>query len=782
MDVSEIMRLAGANEDAETFQVALEGAPRPGSQLALRPAASAERRALAEKRGYAMPLPYNPNADRVYARMCVALNALGEVNNVVGDLWKCLDRLRFGEDPDSGFSEAATKIQEGPLADIERLVKGAGFALDQSFDRRAEQETSVPYGGMVKLVRGGGLGLSDLDTGCLHLRGEVAEALAILKIVAPEIDKATLRDLPEIDADLWKKAAPAFLKGIEGRVDVLCAAVEKLIEKRTGSRSGTIADALDRQQLAHGAALAEALGAQPPEQPNWRTGFGEATERAAGLKLDLPLRSGYDKNDVYAFVQGLNAKLAKDKRLSAGATSKYDATQVTDIDFSKSSVMLWFVMAPGVPADAAHAKLLAQVLADAVLTFDNAESLFQWDGDAQRPDKDTYRASALQLDVVESALGGIGESVAAMVGKAFAQRFGDDEIWVLGTQALKHKALKVSVVKAYADQGGRSESATTASFTLADLMQYQPVALKDVPKPVALQWKAAGALQEASKNLAALRVEATEYVVKLKALPGSGPMSPDDMRRYGERNQGRLITADSEEDAKSKFAAKMRLNPTFIDAELATAKSKSAALPLDADNRNFKLSLSPFVKADRRAMNRLKKDFGANFEKTVTVGAPTPEVARAILAPVYGIAPSDLFVGKTEHAPAMEGARAVFVARFSIPARKPATADASWADEEEKMASDFELALERSPIKSAKASKAQIKVTKIGFEGSGAKYALKVTMEISGEGVSSEDADLITALDKRGEAALDAVVMHGEQAADVAFGDTDWKRAILEVM
>ncbi len=738
MDVSEIMRLAGADEDAETFQVALEGKPRPGSQLALRPAAPTGRRALAEKRGYAAPMPYNPHADRVYSRMCVAVDALGEVNGVVGDLWKCLDRMRFGEDPDSGFGEVAAKIQEGPLADIEKLVKGVGFALDQGFDRRGEHESVGPFGGMVKMIGGGGMGVYGLDTCCLHMRGEVAEALAILKIVAPEIDKASPRDLPEIDADLWKKAGPAFLKSIEGRVDVLCAAVEKLIERKMGSKSGTMADALDRQQLAQGAALAEALGTLPPERPDWGTGLSEAASDKGALRLMLLLTPNYDKNEVYAFVKVLNAKLAKDKKLSAGMTSKYDATQVTDIDFHKGSAELWFAMAPEAEADKAHAKLLSDLVADAVLGYENADILFHWDGDEERPAKGTYAARELEIAVVESALRGIAEAAADMVGKAFVQRLGNDEFWVLGTQALKNGSLKVSVVKAYADQGGKPEKAKQGSFTMSDLTRYKQVPLKDVPVPVAVQWKASGALKEASESLAATQAEAGGPSQSWRL--GVVFHAPG-----GQFNEPMWILPF--ETTKNGAATKVHL------VKWPSGKKK----PLPA----------------KQAGGWDERAFSSNGAKAVEV-KDIPAEVLALLKATGAL--------KGEHAPAMEAMKAVFVARFSIPAHKPSAADESWAAEEAKMASDFELAMERSPIKSAKAPKAQIKVTKIGFEGTGAKYALKVTVEVSGEGVSSEDDDLITALDKRGDAALDAVVQHGEQAAEVAFGDTDWKRSTLEVM
>lgn len=643
MDLSEILRLAGADEDAETFQVALEGTPRPGSMLAIQPAASA-RRALAEKRGYAAPMAYNPNADRVFTRMCVAVDALGEVNGVVGDLWKCLDRMRFGEDPESGFGEAAAKIQEGPLSDIEKLVKGVGFALDQGFDRRGERETVGPMG-MVKMIGGGGMGVHGLDTCCLHLRGEVAEALAILKIVAPEIDKASTRDLPEIDADLWKKAGPAFLKSIEGRVDVLCAAIEKLVEKRMASKSGSMADAADRQMLAQGAELAEAVFALPPERQNWSTGLSEAAGDRGALKLVLPLTPKYDKNEVYAFVKSLNAKLAKDKKLSAGMTSKFDATQVTDMDFTSGSVTLWFAMAPEAKADAAHAKLLADLVADAVLGYENADILFHWDGDEERPAKGTYAARELEIDVVESV-----EQMHADIVEG-----GGSQTWRLGM--VFH--------------------APGSEFN--DAMWILPF--------------------EVTKNGAATKVHLVKWPAgKKKPLPAKQAGGWDD------------------------------------------------------------------------------RAFNSNNAKAVEVQDIPAEVLALLKATGAMKGPS---------APAMEAMKAVFVVKMTIPAHKPSAAASdpeAWTAEEEKMASDFELAMERSPIKSAMAPKAMVKVTKIGFAGTGAKYALNVTAEVSGEGVSSEDDDLITALDKRAEAALDAVVDNGEQAAEAAFGDLRWDHTTIEVL
>lgn len=636
MDVSEILRLAGADENAETFQVALEGKPRPGSMLALQRAPSASPHVLAEKRGYNdLKQMYSPGVDRLYGRLGVAVDALGEVIGVVGDVWKCLDRMHFGEDPDSGIGEAAARIQGGPLADIEKLAKGAGFALDKYIDRRGEHETTGKNLAM-------GYGGDSLDVACLHLRGEVAEALAILKVVAPSLETASPRDLPSIDADLWKKAGPAFIKGVEGRVDVLCAAVEKLLAKRDETAVESRATAADRALLAHGAELAEAVFALPPERQEWGTGLSEGANDKGALRLVLPLTPNYDRNEVYAFVKVLNAKLVKDKKLSAGATGKYDATQVTDVDLTSGSATLWFAMAPEAKADKAHAKLLGDLVADAVLGYENADILFHWDGDEERPAKGTYAARELDIDIIESV-----EQMHADL------REGASQAWRIGTVF-------------HVPGGEFSEPMWVLPF-------------------------------EATKNGAATKV----HLVKWPA----GKKKPTIKQAGG---------------------------------------------------------------WDDRAFN-------SNNAKAVEI-KDTPAEVLALLKATGALKST---------APATESARAVFVTKITIPASKPSVAsdDAdAWASEESKMAADFELVMERGPIKSSKAPKAMVKVTKVGFEGTGAKYSLRATVEVSGEGVSSLDDDLITALDKRAEAALDAVVQNGEQAAEVAFGDLRWNNTTIEVM
>lgn len=776
MELSEILRLAGADEDAETFQVALEGKPRPGSMLAIQPAASA-RRALAEKRGYAAPMPYNLHADRVYSRMCVAVDALGEVNGVVVDLWKCLDRMRFGEDPESGFGEAAARIQEGPLSDIEKLVKGVGFALDQGFDRRGEHETVGPMG-MVKML--GPLGVHGLDTCCLHLRGEVAEALAILKIVAPEIDKASPRDLPEIDADLWKKTGSAFLKNIEGRVDVLCAAIEKLVEKRMASKSGAMADAADRQMLAQGAELAEAVFALPPERQNWSTGLSEAAGDRGALRLMLPLTPNYDKNEVYAFVKSLNAKLAKDKKLSAGMTSKFDATQVTDMDFTSGSVTLWFAMAPEAKADAAHAKLLADLVADAVLGYENADILFHWDGDAERPAKGTYAARELEIDVVESVEqmhadivegGGSQAWRLGMVFHAPGSEF-NDAMWILPFEATKNgAATKVHLVKWPAGKkkplpakqaGGWDDRAFNSNNAKA-------VEVQDIPAEVLALLKATGAMKGPSapamedRYAAMMESSAADYENAMRAAVKSA---------FGA-------------DAGKKAEVSFKLAPAEKIWGTADPKLAQVVGSVTISLSTSKGLVTRGVRVEATGANGvrltlIKKTGGVTTSKWSDVEsmdvAATPETV--------GEGVEQLFRTLLKKKVA-EAARAVFVVKMTIPAHKPSAAASdpeAWTAEEEKMASDFELAMERSPIKSAMAPKAMVKVTKIGFAGTGAKYALNVTAEVSGEGVSSADDDLITALDKRAEAALDAVVDNGEQAAEAAFGDLRWDHTTIEVL
>lgn len=128
-------------------------------------------------------------------------------------------------------------------------------------------------------------------------------------------------------------------------------------------------------------------------------------------------------------------------------------------------------------------------------------------------------------------------------------------------------------------------------------------------------------------------------------------------------------------------------------------------------------------------------------------------------------------------------ARSVVVVKFTIPATKSTQVDPEeWSDYEARMAITFKDAMERAPIRSEKAPKAQVRVTKIGFEGAYSKYALKLTAEITGEGVSSEDEDLMTAFDKRAEAALQAVTNAHKDAAEAAFGDLNWLHTVLDVM
>jgi hypothetical protein len=48
---------------------------------------------------------------------------------------------------------------------------------------------------------------------------------------------------------------------------------------------------------------------------------------------------------------------------------------------------------------------------------------------------------------------------------------------------------------------------------------------------------------------------------------------------FGDENQGRLVKARNEDEAKKKFAKKYRLNSFYLTVELATTKNRKKALP-----------------------------------------------------------------------------------------------------------------------------------------------------------------------------------------------------------
>lgn len=576
MDINEMMRLAGAEDGAESFQVALDGKAPAGSQL---PSARV-RQALGEARG-GMLKQASDGSSRLYGRIQVAVDALGEVYEVLCDLWKALDRLRYGEDPESGIGEAAGKLLDGPMTDVEKLVKGVGYALDSRFDARREYERGSTDSYVSRSYR-------DVDALGVHLHGEVAEALAVLERVAPLLDKAKASDVYNVDLDLWKTAGPAFVKNVRGRVDVVTTALDQLmVRKVTQDLAGTDALAFEQREAAVdtlGKALGESLRHGREESPEWGFGLGES----AGAPVHLAVPG----HGTVALVP-----------------TNADAYEVRSVRAGKVGAHSYGVIRAG---------KLAKITA-------GYESLMEA----------TLKAAvqeALDAQGTATAMHAMAEDARSYVGKAFVQYYGNDSLWVLGTRAVKSDQVLVSLVRAFEDKN-TAESATAAHLKLADLQAYEEHPLRDVPAPVLARWRASGALAATQRSLAE--------------------------------------------------------------------------------------------------------------------------------------------------------ARAVFVAKITIPATKPSSADESpdrWAAEEKKMAADFELAMERSPIKSAKAPKARVKVTQVGFKKVGATYALQASLEVSGDGVSSLDDELIDAIDTRAQSAVDAVIDNGEQAADVAFRNVDWKHVTLDVL
>jgi len=717
MDLNEMLRLAGAEDGAESFQVALDGKAPAGSQL---PSARV-RQALGEARGGGDIKQAVGGSMRLYGRIRVAVDALGEVYEVLCDLWKALDRLRYGEDPESGIGDAAGKLLDGPMTDVEKLVKGIGYALDSRFDARRESERASADHYVSR-------GYRDIDAMGVHLYGEVAEALAVLEMVAPLLDKATATDVYSVDLDLWKTAAPAFIKNVRSRVGVVTAALDKLmVRKITQEYASESEAAYEHRESAVdilGKAVGEELRNGREESPEWGFGLGES----AGTPEHLAVPG-----------HGTVALVPTDA----------DAYEVRSVRAGKVGAHSYGVIRAG---------KLAKVTA-------GYESLMEA----------TLKAAvqeALAVQGTATAMQAVSKDARAYVGKAFVQHFGNDSLWVLGTRAVKSDQVLVSLVRAFEDKN-TAERATAAHLKLADLQAYEEHSLRDVPAPVLAQWRDSGALEATRRALSAHRSATTTV-----------PLN---------ENANRKIV-----DVVVQLLAKAAL-PTTLKKAGARIEKNGAFYYLTCPFPAPMPALDDFVLHNARVLGNTGAqymsigftvhDVDSDDREGIAVKVPvqlTKEWYATATPVTSAVRTSSLStVGQTTESANAGKSRAVFVAKITVPAARPSVADEMpdrWAAEEKKMAADFELAMERAALKSAKAPKARVKVSQVGFKKTGAAYALHATVEISGDGVSSLDDELITALDQRTEAAVDAVIDNGEQAADVAFRNVDWKHVTIDVM
>ena len=142
-----------------------------------------------------------------------------EVHCCLNELTKQLEGIAYTEE--EAFGAVAEKIATGPVADLQKLVKATGYAVSESFGSQRPSVADAPYG-QVPYACG-----SDPVVCCIMLLGEVAETVAVGKVIVPMILEAPT-EYPSVDSDALAKLWPAFEKTAMDRVNALCAAVEKM--------------------------------------------------------------------------------------------------------------------------------------------------------------------------------------------------------------------------------------------------------------------------------------------------------------------------------------------------------------------------------------------------------------------------------------------------------------------------------------------------------------------------------------------------------------------------
>jgi len=166
-------------------------------------------------------------SDRTWSRVLVVTQALAEVLDCAGAFAVGLEEIALN----GGVGAATARgMLDGPLAALTAAVKATGVGLSEYFLR--DRSSTVKVMGGLTVNEGP---ITDCTTHCLRLRGEVAEALAVLAVVAPEVAKR-----PEhyrgVDAPAVAVAAPKLAKGAPGWVDALTASAAKLVaELATGN-------------------------------------------------------------------------------------------------------------------------------------------------------------------------------------------------------------------------------------------------------------------------------------------------------------------------------------------------------------------------------------------------------------------------------------------------------------------------------------------------------------------------------------------------------------------
>jgi len=216
MNLKSIQRLAGYEDNNDSFAQALQSVQSPETKQ--------NGTVLAEDRGR-MRFDESPVRQRVYSRLRIAESSLEEVCEVLHQLWSSLDAIRYGSDPATKFGEVAEKIQTGPLSVIDRMVKTVGFALSESFTRFPRR-----FGGDDGALKCAVYGRSELDALGLHLRGEVAESLAILKVVAESLKDMKATQAVGVDLDMWAKGWTDYSENMESRTDAIAEMLTSLAD------------------------------------------------------------------------------------------------------------------------------------------------------------------------------------------------------------------------------------------------------------------------------------------------------------------------------------------------------------------------------------------------------------------------------------------------------------------------------------------------------------------------------------------------------------------------